>query len=50
MKFDYTKNPMWLSTEIGDYGYQRVMTDLENYIADKVNRLVDRAIAEDSDE
>jgi hypothetical protein len=34
---------------IGDYGYHRVMADLENYIADKVNRLVDRAIAEDQE-
>lgn len=35
---------------IGDYGYQRVMEDLEVAIADKVNRLVQRAVAEDKDE
>jgi len=35
---------------IGDYGYEAVMTDLDIAIADKVNRLVQRAVAEDSDE
>ncbi len=35
---------------IGDYGYQRVMEDLEVAIADKVNRLVQRAVNEDRDE
>ena len=35
---------------IGDYGYDRVMDDLSTAIADKVNRLVGRAVAEDMDE
>jgi len=35
---------------IGDYGYEAVMTDLDAAIADKVNRLVLRAVAEDSDD
>jgi hypothetical protein len=35
---------------IGDYGYEAVMTDLEIAIADKVNRLVQRAVAEDVDD
>jgi hypothetical protein len=35
---------------IGDYGYEAVMVDLDVAIADKVNRLVQRAVAEDSDE
>jgi hypothetical protein len=35
---------------IGDYGYQKVMADLDDAIADKVNRLVQRAVMEDSDE
>ena len=35
---------------IGDYGYEAVMTDLEGAIADKVNRLVGRAVMEDSDD
>lgn len=35
---------------IGDYGYHRVMEDLDVAIADKVNRLVSRAVAEDSDD
>lgn len=35
---------------IGDYGYQRVMADLDVAIADKVNRLVSRAVMEDSDD
>ena len=35
---------------IGDYGYQRVMEDLEVAISDKVNRLVQRAVAEDAEE
>jgi hypothetical protein len=35
---------------IGDYGYDKVMDDLSTAIADKVNRLVGRAVAEDADE
>ena len=35
---------------IGDYGYEAVMTDLEVAIADKVNRVVQRAVAEDSND
>ena len=35
---------------IGDYGYQKVMADLDVAIADKVNRLVSRAVMEDQDE
>lgn len=35
---------------IGDYGYDRVMADLDVAIADKVNRLVSRAVMEDQDE
>lgn len=35
---------------IGDYGYDRVMADLDVAIADKVNRLVSRAVLEDSEE
>ena len=35
---------------IGDYGYDRVIADLDVAIADKVNRLVQRAVAEDSDD
>ena len=35
---------------IGDYGYDRVMADLDVAIADKVNRLVGRAVSEDADE
>ena len=35
---------------IGDYGYDRVMADLDVAIADKVNRLVSRAVLEDSDD
>jgi len=35
---------------IGDYGYEAVMSDLEVAIADKVNRLVQRAVLEDSDD
>ena len=35
---------------IGDYGYDTVMADLEIAIADKVNRLVSRAVLEDSEE
>ena len=35
---------------IGDYGYQRVMADLDVAIADKVNRLVQRAVAEDTED
>jgi len=35
---------------IGDYGYDRVMADLDVAIADKVNRLVQRAVAEDAEE
>lgn len=35
---------------IGDYGYDTVMADLDVAIADKVNRLVSRAIAEDAEE
>jgi hypothetical protein len=35
---------------IGDYGYEAVMSDLEVAIADKVNRLVQRAVMEDSDD
>lgn len=35
---------------IGDYGYDRVMADLDVAIADKVNRLVQRAVNEDKDE
>lgn len=34
---------------IGDYGYQKVMADLEDAIADKVNRLVQRAVLEDQE-
>ena len=35
---------------IGDYGHEAVMADLEVAIADKVNRLVQRAVLEDSDD
>ena len=35
---------------IGDYGYEAVMADLDVAIADKVNRLVQRAVLEDSDD
>jgi hypothetical protein len=35
---------------IGDYGFDRVMADLDVAIADKVNRLVGRAVAEEIDE
>jgi hypothetical protein len=35
---------------IGDYGYDTVMADLDVAIADKVNRLVQRAVNEDRDE
>ncbi len=35
---------------IGDYGYDTVMDDLSTAIADKVNRLVQRAVAEDNDD
>ena len=35
---------------IGDYGYDKVMDDLSTAIADKVNRLVGRAVSEDADE
>jgi hypothetical protein len=35
---------------IGDYGYDTVMADLDVAIADKVNRLVARAINEDAEE
>jgi len=35
---------------IGDYGYDKVMDDLSTAIADKVNRLVGRAVAEEIDE
>lgn len=35
---------------IGDYGYDKVMDDLSTAIADKVNRLVGRAIIEDTEE
>lgn len=35
---------------IGDYGYDRVIADLDVAIADKVNRLVQRAVLEDKDE
>jgi len=35
---------------IGDYGYDTVMADLDVAIADKVNRLVQRAVNEDKDE
>lgn len=35
---------------IGDYGYDTVMDDLSTAIADKVNRLVGRAVMEDADE
>jgi len=35
---------------IGDYGYNTVMADLDVAIADKVNRLVTRAISEDVEE
>lgn len=35
---------------IGDYGYDRVMADLDVAIADKVNRLVSRAVLEESEE
>lgn len=35
---------------IGDYGYDAVMADLDVAIADKVNRLVQRAVMEDKDE
>ena len=35
---------------IGDYGYDAVMADLDVAIADKVNRLVQRAVAEDVEE
>lgn len=34
---------------IGDYGYYTVIADLDVAIADKVNRLVQRAVAEDAD-
>ena len=35
---------------IGDYGYDKVMDDLSTAIADKVNRLVGRAVMEDVEE
>jgi hypothetical protein len=35
---------------IGDYGYDKVMADLDIAIADKVNRLVQRAVLEDKHE
>ena len=35
---------------IGDYGYDKVMADLDIAIADKVNRLVQRAVLEDKDD
>lgn len=35
---------------IGDYGFDTVMADLDVAIADKVNRLVQRAVLEDKDE
>jgi hypothetical protein len=35
---------------IGDYGYDTVMADLDVAIADKVNRLVQRAVMEDAEE
>jgi hypothetical protein len=35
---------------IGDYGYDTVMDDLSTAIADKVNRLVGRAVMEDKDD
>jgi hypothetical protein len=35
---------------IGDYGYEAVMADLDIAIADKVNRLVQRAAMEDKDD
>jgi hypothetical protein len=35
---------------IGDYGYDKVMDDLSTAIADKVNRLVGRAVLEDTEE
>jgi hypothetical protein len=35
---------------IGDYGYDKVMDDLSTAIADKVNRLVGRAVMEEIDE
>jgi hypothetical protein len=35
---------------IGDYGYDKVMDDLSTAIADKVNRLVGRAVAEYADD
>jgi hypothetical protein len=35
---------------IGYYGYDAVMADLDVAIADKVNRLVQRAVAEDKDD
>lgn len=35
---------------IGDYGYETVMDDLSTAIADKVNRLVGRALLEDKDD
>jgi len=35
---------------IGDYGYDKVMDDLSTAIADKVNLLVGRAVAEEIDE
>jgi hypothetical protein len=35
---------------IGDYGYDKVMADLDVAIADKVNRLVGRAVMEEIDE
>jgi len=35
---------------IDDYGYDTVMADLDVAIADKVNRLVARAINEDAEE
>ena len=33
-----------------DYGYETVMDDLSTAIADKVNRLVGRALLEDKDD
>lgn len=35
---------------IGDYGFDVVMADLDVAIANKVNRLVSRAVMEDAEE
>lgn len=35
---------------IGDYGYEAVMADLDEAIADKVNRLVQRTTLEDDND